>query len=189
MSSIVITNSTIKNPWPKEKRKAARQVIEWDLWTYKAMKEDIEEMEKEIDEIAASSATDIRENIYSNSKNMDFNGGFNTSVVIGTSTRNTSDPTLSKVEKINRYKESMFASGEYKEVIRRIKAIERVMDRLKRSSIPNDKLKARLVEMKYFDQDKPDSMIIDELHIGRRTLFRWRDSVIEEIAKNLGFVI
>jgi hypothetical protein len=187
MSQIIA--SKIKNPWPKEKRKAARQVIEWDLKTYKVVKADIEETEKEIDEMASPSATDIRENIYTKSKEITFGGGFNTSVVIGTPTRDVGDPTVSKAEAISRYQKSMFASGEYKEVIRRIKAIERVMDRLKRSSIPNENLKVRLIEMKYFEQDKSDKMIADELHIGHGTYWRWRDSVLEEIAKNLGFII
>jgi hypothetical protein len=183
-----ISTSKILNPWPEQKRKAAQTVIKWDLLTYKVMKVDLESFQKEIDEEAAPSATDIRESVYSKSKEMTFNGGFNTSMVIGTETRNASDPTASKAAAIEAYRKTMYAATEYREMIRRIKAIETVLGRLDKSPVPDDKSKAALIRVKFFEQEKTDEQISLEFNVSRSTLFRWQSGVIYEIGKELGFI-
>lgn len=102
-----IEKSKTRNPWPRQKRRAAQLAIIWELKTYKAMKADIEAIEREVDEEAAPSATDIRESIYLESKQINHQGGFNTSIVIGHPSRSTGDPTISKAEAIRRYRESL----------------------------------------------------------------------------------
>lgn len=183
-----IPKSKIENPYPRQKRKAAQWVVVWDLKTYKAMKADIDAIEKDIDEEAAPSATDIRDNIYTESKQMEFKGGFNTKVVIGKEIHPTGDPTISKAEAVRRYRESMYAGTEYREMIRRINAIERVLERFEKSQIQDDKLKARLIREKFFEQEKSDSTLAQELNIDVRTLYRWQGRIVREIAKQLGFI-
>ena len=180
--------SKILNPWPEGKRKAAQIMIKWDLLTYTVTKADLDLFQKEIDEEAAPSATDIRKSVYLKSKDMSFGGGFNTSVVIGSETRNTSDPTASKAAAIEAYRNTMYAATEYREMIRRLKAIETVLNRLDKSPIPDDNLRARMIRVKYFEQEKTDEQISLEFNISRATLFRWQSGVVYEIGKELGFI-
>jgi predicted transposase YdaD len=183
-----IPKSKIENPWPRQKRKAAQWVIIWDLKTYKAMKADIEAIERDIDEEAAPSATDIRESIYTQRKQFEPEGGFNTEVVLGKTIHPVGNPTVSKAEAIRRYRESMYAGTEYREMVRRINAIERVLERLEKSQIPDDKLKVRLIKEKFFDQEKSDSQLAKEFNIDVRTLYRWQGKIVREIGKQLGFI-
>jgi hypothetical protein len=189
MKQKAISKSKILNPWPRQKRKAAKLAIIWDLKTYTAMKADIEAIENDIDEEAAPTATDIKENIYTQSKEIRFKGGFNTSVVIGNPTHQSGDPTISKTEAVRRYRESIYAGTEYREMIRRINAIERVLERFDKSKIQDDNIKAKLVRLKFFEQEKSDSEIANILKMDVRTLYRYQNRIIREIAKTLGFII
>jgi phage transcriptional activator, RinA family len=185
-----LPKSKIKNPWPKEKRWVARKVIEWDLFTYESVKKNIERVMEEIGDMAAPSATDIRENIYTQSKQVQFNGGFNTSMVIGRPVHGSGDPTSDKAESIRKYRQVMLGSNiEYKESVRRINAIEEVLGILDKSAIQDNKLRAQLIREYYFKQEKTLGAIADDLHICERTARRWRNKTIYEIAKRLGFII
>jgi hypothetical protein len=184
-----LPKSKVKNPWPKEKRWAARKVIEWDLFTYESVKKNIEKVMEEIEDMAAPSATDIRENIYTQSKQVQFNGGFNTSIIIGKPIHGSGDPTADKAETIRKYRQIMLGNTEYKESVRRINAIEEVLEILDKSAIQDNNLRATLIREYYFKQNKTLGAIADELHICERTARRWRNKTIYEIAKRLGFVI
>jgi hypothetical protein len=184
-----LPKSKVKNPWPKEKRLAARKVIEWDLFTYESVKKDIERVIEEIEEMAAASATDIRENIYSQSKQVQFDGGFNTSIVIGKPPHGPGDPTADKAEVIRKYRQAVLSNTEYRESVRRINAIEEVLEILDKSAITDNNLRAKLIREYYFKQDKALSVIANELHICEKTAQRWKYKTIYEIAKRLGFVI
>jgi hypothetical protein len=178
----------ILNPWPPRKRRANKEAIEWELKTYKAMRQEIDEVMHEIDEMAASSARDIRESIYTKSKEMTFPGGFNTSVIIGKPVRNANDPTADKAEQIRRYRELRLGGTEYREMVRRINAIERVMERLERSGLRDFNQLAVLIKRRYFDQEDMH-ILMGEFNISRKTFYRKRDLIITKIAKELGFVI
>ncbi len=181
--------SKSKNPWPKEKRLAARKVIEWDLFTYESVKKDIERVIQEIEEIAAPTATDIRKNIYTESKEMKYVGGFNTGVVIGKTFHSAGDPTANKAEQVRRYRQILLSNTEYRESVRRINAIEEVLGNLDKSTISDNNLRAQLIREYYFKQDKTLGAIATELHICEKTAQRWKHKTIYEIAKRLGFVI
>lgn len=73
-------------------------------------------------------------------------------------------------------------------MIRRINAIERVLERLERSNVADNRNRAKLIREKYFEQEKTDERIAQELSISRATFFRWQAKTIREIAKELGFI-
>jgi len=151
------------------------------------MKRQIELHEKEIDDMAAPSATDIRESVYIKSKNMSFKGGFNTSVVVGNTVRNTNDPTADKAHEIMFFRNSIG----YKEMVRHVEAIDYVlnlyMERMTRSD-REAHLKMKLVEEKYFKNLLTDAGIYTQLNISRRTFYRWKEDVLSQIAEQLGFI-
>jgi hypothetical protein len=165
--------------------------IEWDLKTYQAMRKEIDDMLQEIDDIAAPSAVDVRSSIYSIPHKVTFEPrqlGDQPQYIPSHPTRNESDPTASKAEQIRKYRESRLSGTEYRETVRRVNAIERVMERLERSSIKDLNQLAILIKRWYFNQD-PISVIERDLNIARRTRYRWRDLVIRRIAKELGFIV
>ncbi|HBF39787.1 MAG TPA: hypothetical protein DDW50_21045 [Firmicutes bacterium] len=184
-----LSGSKMINPWPKEKRRAAQKVIEWDLFTYESVKKDIERAIREIEEIAAPTATDIRENIYLESKEMRFIGGFNTGVVIGKPIHSSGDPTADKAEQVRRYRQTLLSNTEHRESVRRINAIEEVMEILDKSTVPDNNSRARLIREYYFKQSKTLEAIAIDLHICERTARNWKYKTIFEVAKRLGFVI
>jgi hypothetical protein len=192
MKRQAIPKSKLCSPWPIQKRKANREAIEWDLKTYKAMKKEIDDILQEIDDMAAPTATDVRSSIYSIPHKSTFKPrqlGDQPEYIASHPTRNEGDPTASKAEEIRRYRELKLSGTEYREMVRRINAIERVMERLERSKVPDDILKAKLIRMKYFDQDDTDKGIRAKLDISERTFYRWQIFVIKRVAKELGFVI
>jgi RinA family phage transcriptional activator len=187
-----IPKSKILNPWPRQKRNINREVIEWDLRTYEVMKAEIAAMAKEIDEMAALSAVDIQGNIYAIPHKSDFKPrqeGDQPEYITSHAIRAESDPTASKAEAIRRYRATMLASTEYREMVRRVNAIERVMERLENSTIADHRLRAKLIRGYYFEQEKSLVELANELNICEKTARNWRDRTIDEIAKNLGFIV
>ena len=171
----------------RQRQKAYLRLIESDLRTYHEMKRQIEEYEREIKDMAKPSATDIRENIFTKSKNMSFRGGFNTSVVIGNTVRNTNDPTVDKVCEIISFRNSIG----YKEMVRHIEAIDYVLNiYMERMAIGDTEahLKMKLVEEKYFKNLLTDTRIYTSLDISRATFYRWKEDILSQIAEQLGYI-
>jgi hypothetical protein len=191
MKRQTMPKSKLCNPWPNQKRKANRMAIEWDLKTYQAMRKEIDDMLQEIDDIAAPSAVDVRSSIYSIPHKVTFEPrqlGDQPQYIPSHPTRNESDPTASKAEQIRKYRESRLSGTEYRETVRRVNAIERVMERLERSSLKNLNQLADLVKRWYFEQEDI-SILMEEFCISKTTLYRWRDTVINKIAKEIGFIV
>lgn len=85
------------------------------------------------------------------------------------------DSTASKVIKLSSSKELL-------EIRRRINAIEKAL-----SILSEEKMK--LVRLKYFERKLTDIGIINELHIGSKTYYRWKKEIIELIGSYLGWKI
>lgn len=151
--------------WPKQKLKAAREVIEWELKTYPATVKQINDLMAEIEEIAHPAAV-----------------GFGS---IGRG-NGVGDPTPQKAERIWNERERLLSGTQYCEVVRRINAIERVLDRFERRDL-TAKL-ADLVRVRFFKGGSKFE-VMQELHISERTYYRHLDLVIGAIAQELGFVI
>lgn len=185
--------SKILNPWPKQKRRKAREVIEWDLKTYEAVKKEIEEQLQEIEEMTAPSAVGIQENIYLCPPDPNFiprqEGDMPEYIRGKTSKSVLSDPTVEKAEQLRRYRTLVLSNTEFKEAVRRINAIERVLERLDRSSILDNRQRAELIRRKYFRQEESDQQIMEDLKLSDSTYYRWVKRTIYEIAKELGFII
>jgi Trp operon repressor len=183
----------VVNAWPRKKRLAARLVIVWDLMTYYSTKAELAaslaDALEEISGIASPPATDIRENIYLQPK-IPFKPrqkGDRPEYIKGHPERPTSDPTPARAEQLRRYKEAFFTAAEYRNTMRRINAIETVM--AKYQTREDFKAVYQVVKMKYFDQSHSDQEIAKELNISVRTLYRYQDRAIKDIAKILGFVV
>jgi RinA family phage transcriptional activator len=61
-----------------------------------------------------------------------------------------------------------------------IKYIDKTLGKL-------DESKAELYVLKY-QQEKPWQQIIKELHISKRTFFRWRKDIVRLVAKEMGLI-
>lgn len=181
--------SKIRNPWPKQKRRAYLQAIEWDLRTYEAVRADLRDLQNEIDEMAAPPAVDIRGSIYAIRHSPEYSDGRPVECIRSRPTRTGNDPTAARAELISEYREQIYCATEYRETIRRIRAINQVLDRLERSQRPDDRLKLHLIKAKYFEQVKTDTAIAEELGISERTFRNWKNGILLEIAKHLGYVI
>ena len=192
-SPMKISRSRIVNPWPSQKRKAYKTVIEWDLKTYKAMKMEIEAEIVAIEEMVAPSATDIRENIFivprSHRPKARQEGDLPTYIHGKTTRVNYSDPTANKAEQIRRYRSQLLSGTEFKEMVRRVNAIERVLERLDSSPTVERRLRAELVKSKYFEQEETDDQIMARLNVSKTTYYTWIQKTIYEIAKELGIII
>jgi AraC-like DNA-binding protein len=177
----------IKNPWPEQKRRAYLAAIEWDLKTYEAMQTELRDLQADIDELAAPPATDIRGNIYAIPHSRP--DTLFPEYLKSHPARPLSDPTPDRAELISEYRARMLCATEYRETVRRLNAIDRLLIRLERSQKPDDRLKLQLLKAKYFDQDKSDQQIADDLHISERTFRNWKNCLLLEIAKQLGMVV
>ncbi len=183
----------VVNPWPMQKRRAYKHVIEWDLKTYPAMKAEIEAEIREIEDMASPEATILRDNIYltpRNQKAKPRQEGDEPSYMHAKSSKvSFSDPTVEKAEQLRKYRMQILSGTEYKEMVRRINAIERVLERLEESSISDCRMRAELIKSKYFKQEETDQQIQGRLNICVKTYYNWITKTIYEIAKELGFVI
>ena len=72
------------------------------------------------------------------------------------------------------------------ETERRIKAIDAALEETANRGEPN---RIRLIQMKYFDNKLRDEGIIDELHISKRTLHRWKRDFVLLVAERLGWLV
>jgi hypothetical protein len=141
------TNKT----WPKEYLKANFKVIEQDLYNYQFMKKKIE---------------DVIEEFYLT----EFEPGPNTSnIQIEPRSGGISDPAFQQVVKSltleQRHKKimSMVTAVGFTEMVRQIEAIEYVLERLKFSSTGVDRLKAELIQKKYFEKRLTPEGIAQEM--------------------------
>jgi RinA family phage transcriptional activator len=87
------------------------------------------------------------------------------------------DSTANKAIKLSSSKELL-------EVRRRVNAIERALEILQK-----DQIKLRLLQMKYFERKYTDSGIMNELHIGNNTFYRWRREIVKLVGSILGWKI
>ncbi len=73
---------------------------------------------------------------------------------------------------------------------RRIKYMERLVMGIELAIGELDEEKVRLVELKYWQRPRQltDMGIAMELNIGKRTLYRWTDEVLEAIGIELGWI-
>ncbi|MGE5585734.1 MAG: hypothetical protein ACM309_09450 [Bacillota bacterium] len=178
--------------WPRSKRRANFKAIEHELYTYEAVKREMERLEREINDIASPPAywPDVgfvrkqvvgldgkpsEERVY----------GF----VPGRSEGRISDPTPEQAQAVWQYKERVLGSLAYREMARRVEAIEYMLSLLRSSQDPDAKAKLMLVEEKYFKRRLTDQAIADELAVSMSTFYRWRREVIEMIAERLGWVV
>ncbi len=181
----------LKSPWPEQKKRINRAAIEWDLKTYPAMKREIEEVLQTMDDIAAPSAVDVRSSVYSIPHKSSFKPrqlGDQPEYIVSHPVRHDSDPTANKAEQLRQYRETVLHGTEYRETVRRVNAIEWTMERLEKSKSIMFNQQALLVKRAYFDQEDVKE-VVKELNISLRTFYYWRDSVINKIAKELGFII
>lgn len=181
-----------RDPWPKQKRQANFKVIEQDLYTYKLMKKQIQEILDEIDDMAAPSTTG-NYNFYTsatqNSKSSDIREDYNQEYLHGHKQFRFSDPTAKKAEQIMEYKRNILSGLELREMIRHVEAIEYVMDKLAGSARPDAKIRLALIEEKYFKCELTDEGIIQKLNISLRTFYYWKKGIVAEIGARLGFIV
>ncbi|MDW5300743.1 MAG: hypothetical protein SA378_11515 [Sedimentibacter sp.] len=87
----------------------------------------------------------------------------------------TGDTTANKAIK-------MISSKAILECERRIKAIEKTLVILQQ-----DETKLRMLQMKYFERKFTDTGIMNELHIGNNTFYRWRREIVKLVGSYLGW--
>ena len=69
--------------------------------------------------------------------------------------------------------------------LRRLEEVRNAIDRVYQNLDPDRK---RLVEMKYWEKRLTHTGIAEDLHIGERTFYRWKDEIITAIAEELGLL-
>lgn len=178
--------------WPRSKRRANFKAIEHELYTYEAVKREMERLEQQINEMASPpgywpsvgvitkkvvglDGKEAEEQIYG--------------LVPGRSEGRVSDPTPERAQEVWQYREKVLGSLAFREMARRVEAIEYMLSLLRSSQDPDAPAKLRLVEEKYFKRRLTDEGIWNELHISMKTFYRWRREVIEIIAERLGWVV
>lgn len=161
--------------------KANYRVIEQDLYNYKLMKKYINEVieeYKETEEYTPSPSV---------STNKPADGGRPEGYA--------SDPTFQQAIKSmilqERFKNvvSIYSALGFAELVRRVEAIDYVLDRLENSVIGSERTKAELIRKRYFERKLTPEGLAQTMHISRATVYRWCDDVIREIAAKLGFMV
>ena len=69
--------------------------------------------------------------------------------------------------------------------LRRLEEVRNAIDRVYQNLDPDRK---RLVEMKYWEKRLTHTGIAEDLHIGERTFYRWKDDVVKAVALELGLL-
>lgn len=189
-----------RDPWPKQKRQANFKVIEQDLYTYKLMKKQIQEILEEIDDMAAPSTTGNYNYYTSATKSsrspeslsdcsLDCCQDYSPEYIHGRKQFRFSDPTAKKAEQIMEYKRNILSGLELREMIRHVEAIEYVLERLAGSTRPDAKIRLALIEEKYFKCELTDEGIVQKLNISLRTFYYWKKGIVMEIGARLGFIV
>lgn len=178
--------------WPRSKRRANFKAIEHELYTYEAVKREIERLQQEINDIASPPA--YWPNVgYVTKRVVGLDGKQYEERVYGVvptrSEGRISDPTPERAQTIWQYKERVLGSLAYREMARRVEAIEYMLSLLRSSQDPDAPAKLRLVEEKYFKRRLTDEGIAAELHISMSTFYRWRREVIGIVAERLGWIV
>lgn len=178
--------------WPRAKRRANFKAIEHELYTYEAVKREMERLEQEINDIASPPGHWLSVGFIT--KNVVGLGGKGFEervygVVPVRSEGQVSDPTPERAQDVWQYKERVLGSLAFREMARRVEAIEYMLSLLRSSQDPDAPAKLRLVEEKYFKRRLTDQAIADELSVSMSTFYRWRREVIEIVAERLGWVV
>lgn len=69
--------------------------------------------------------------------------------------------------------------------LRRLEEVRNAIDRVYQNL---DRDRKRLVEMKYWEKRLTHTGIAEDLHIGERTFYRWKDDVVKAVALELGLL-
>ena len=177
---------------PKSLKRAYYRTIEEELYNYRFIKGYIEKTINdflETDYEPALKATTINDlyssNGISNKRDYDNLHAHN-------SIRVTSNPTLEKALKLIYFKNqnnkvsSIISTIGFAEMVRKIEAIDDVLERFESSSIGDQRSKAGLVKDRYFVHElTPDGLAL-KYSISKKTVYNWCYDVIYEIAKRLG---
>ncbi len=91
-----------------------------------------------------------------------------------TSSENPGDPTLLRAMRLLTSKRLERMMGNYE-------AIAKIYESL-------DDMKKRLVDMRYWQRKYTDCGIYENLHISRRTYFRWREEILAAMAIEMGLL-
>jgi hypothetical protein len=185
-----------KESWPSAKRRANFKALEQDLYTYHAMKKQLQEIEEDIESIAYPQAAggEVGYRVIGEKTNKkgekeelrvyDF--------VVGHSEGQTSDPTAMKAQKLWDYHKFHMSSLAYREMLRRIDAIDYLLSIFRQRAERGEleaKLKLRLIEEKYFNRRLTDCGIWESLNISKRTFYYWQRGIIRILAEQLGLII
>jgi len=178
--------------WPRAKRRANFKAIEHELYTYDVVKRELDRMQQEIADIASPpghwpSVGFITKKVVGLDGKASEERVYG--VVPGRSEGQISDPTPERAQDVWQYREKVLGSLAFREMSRRVEAIDYMLSLLRSSQDPEAPAKLRLVEEKYFKRRLTDEGIWNELHISMKTFYRWRREVIEIIAERLGWVV
>jgi len=181
------------NQWPKSYLKANFKVIEQDLYAYRLMKKTITDLLEQLDEaesfepgLKATKLSDMYQ-IKEKNPNKSYIAAHNL-------IRPESNPTEGQAlimmhwEEKRKHLEQLLSATQYAEMIRRIKIIEYVLNRLENSSIGYEKQKAELIKARYFEQRLAPVGLAQEFHISLATVYKWSTEVVLEISRRLGFI-
>lgn len=177
---------------PKSLKRAYYRTIEEELYNYGFIKNYIEKTINEFLEtdfeptLKATTINDLYSTQgQSNKKDYD-------NLHAHSSARETSNPTLEKALKLIYFKNrnnkvsSIISTVGFAEMVRKIEAIDQVLERFESSSIGDQRQKAALVKDRYFVHElTPDGLAL-KYSISKKTVYNWCYDVIYEIAKRMG---
>jgi hypothetical protein len=182
--------------WPATKRKVNFKTIEQDLYTYYAMKKQLQEIEEDIEAIAYPQAAGGEVGYVILGRQINKKGQEEEirayDFVCSHSEGQTSDPTENRAQRLWEYRQNRMSSLAFSEMVRRIAAIDYMLNILRERTIRNDgesQLRLRLIEEKYFKRKLTDCGIWESLNVSRRTFYRWQYQTIKMVADQLGIII
>lgn len=185
-----------KESWPLAKRRANFKALEQDLYTYHAMKRQLKEIEEDIESIAYPQAAGGEVGYVIVGEEVDKKGNSQElrvyDFINSHSPGQTSDPTALKAQRLWDYRQFHMSSLAYREMLRRIDAIEYLLTIFRQRAKHGDdeaRLKLSLIEEKYFNRRLTDCGIWQSLNISKRTFYYWQRSIIKILADQLGLVI
>lgn len=177
---------------PKSYFKANFKLIEQDLLNYQLMKEKIEEIIEELEacDFEPGPKTIAYNDLYLTGYGPKSDYGLTARSVVRKVVDATYEQAIRDMALTERYARAkkVYGSLGVSEMIRRVEAIDDVLQRLENSTVEADRLKALLIRKRYFEKRWTTEGLIRELSISRATLYRWCQEVIREIAVKLGFI-
>lgn len=169
----------------KAKRRKTRELIEQELYTYEQSRREIERRIAEIDDIASPRSNWPPIGRVSGEK------GDVVAFAEGRSVGQTPDPTASRAQEVADYKAQVLGSREFREMVERVEAIERVLDVLRMfdaAGLEGARIQLRIIQRKYFERAS-DETVWTELGISRTQFYRHRLAIIQAVARHLGWVV